>query len=109
MDKYEWQVNRAIVDRLYYTERVWQTTYFACTAFTATNMLYIKKGYFSPLMKTRLVPCWVAATGFNCFITFMLLKPLRKEEIEVQVRKRMLMGKWLYSLFHLDPVETPSQ
>ena len=72
-------------------------------------MLYIKKGYFAPLMRTRLLPCWAYATAFNATIGFMLLKPLRKEEIQVQVRKRMLMGKWLYSLYHLDPIEEPNK
>ena len=35
----------------------------------------------------------------------MLLRPLYKDEIQVQLRKRMIMGKWLYSLFHLEPIE----
>ena len=106
MDNYDWQKNKAIVDRLYYTERVCETTYFACAVFTMTNMLYIKKGYFAPVMRQRLLPCWLYATAFNGVIGFMLLKPLHKEEIQVQLRKRMLMGKWLYSLFHLDPIES---
>ena len=105
MDNYEWQLNRAVVDRLYYTERVNQTTFGFCAAFTATNMLYIKKGYFAPIMRKRLLPCWVAAAGFNAVVSFMLLKPLRKEEIRVQMKKRMSMGKWLYSVYHLDPIE----
>ena len=67
--------------------------------------LYIKKGYFAPLMRTRLLPCWMYATAFNGVVSFMLLKPLRKEEIQVQLRKRINMGKWLYSIYHLDPVE----
>ena len=107
MDNYEWQKNQAIVLRLYYTERVWETTYFACSAFTLTNMLYIRKGYFAPVMRQRLLPVWGAATAFNLGITFLLCKPLRKEEIHQQVKKRILMGKWLFSLFHLDPIEEP--
>ena len=107
MDTYEWQLNHAIVLRLYYTERTWQTTYGFCTAFTLTNMLYIRKGYFAKTMRSRLLPCWGAATAFNLFITFLLCKPLRKEEIQQQVKKRILMGKWLFSLFHLDPIEEP--
>ena len=83
MDKYEWQVNRAIVDRLYYTERVCETTYGFCAAFTACNLLFIKRGYFAPLMRSRLVPCWLYATGFNAAVAFVMLKPLRKEEIQV--------------------------
>ena len=109
MDNYDWQVNRAVVDRLYYTERVCETTYFACSVYTLSNLIFIKKGYFAPIMRTRLLPCWLYATAFNATIGFMLLKPLRKEEIQVQVRKRMLMGKWLYSLYHLDPIEENKQ
>ena len=110
MDNYNWQLNKAIVDRLYYTERVCETTWGFCTLFTATNMLYIKKGYFAPLMRTRLFPCWLYATAFNAVIAFIMLKPLRQEEIQVQMRKRMLMGKWLYSVYHLEPVEqAPAQ
>ena len=104
MDNYKWQLNKAIVDRLYYTERVVETTYFACTVFTLTNMLYIRKGYFAPVMRQRLLPCWLYATAFNAAVGFMLLKPLRKEEIEVQLRNRWNMGKWLYSVYHLVPV-----
>ena len=70
-------------------------------------MLYIKKGYFAPIMRQRLLPCWLAATALNATVVFMLIKPLRKEEIEMQVRKRINLGKWLYSMFHLDPIETP--
>ena len=105
MDNYDWQKNKAIVDRMYYTERVCETTYFACAVYTATNMLYIKKGYFAPLMRTRLLHCWLYATAFNATIGFMLLKPLRQEEMSIQLKKRMLMGKWLYSLSRLDAAD----
>ena len=108
MDTYEWQINNAIVTRLYYTERTWETTYGFCTAFTLTNMLYIRKGYFAPMMRKRLLPCWAAATAFNLGITFILCKPLRMEEIQQQLKKRILMGKWLFSMFHLDPIDKPA-
>ena len=83
MDNYDWQKNRAIVDRLYYTERVCQSTYFACAVFTATNMLYIKKGYFAPVMRQRLIPCWLYATGFNVVVGGLLIKPLHADEIQM--------------------------
>ena len=102
MENYEWQLNKAVVDRLYYSERVVETTYCACAFFTATNMLYIKKRYFSPIMRQRLLPCWLYATAFNATICFMLLKPLRQDEIKRQVKKRINMGKWLYSVYHLE-------
>ena len=40
--------------------------------------------------------------GFNALCLFVLLKPLKKEEISLQWKKRRSMGKWLYSLYHLD-------
>ena len=109
MDNYDWQKNRAIVDRLYYTERVCQSTYFACAVFTATNMLYIKKGYFAPVMRQRLIPCWLYATGFNVVVGGLLIKPLHADEIQMQLKKRIVMGKWLYSLSHLDAPEENKQ
>ena len=39
---------------------------------------------------------------FNSVCLFVLLRPLQKEEISMQWKKRMNMGKWLYSLYHLD-------
>ena len=68
-------------------------------------MLYIRKGYFAPIMRKRLVPVWMYTIGFNAAVAFMLLKPLRKEEIEMQCKKRWNMGKWLYSIYHLEEVE----
>lgn len=103
MDKYEWKKNYAIVNRMYYTERLWETTIFVAAVYTWSNMLFIRKGYFAPLMKQRLVPIWGKIFAFNSVITFILLAPLQKEEIRVQMRKRFIMGKFLYSTFHLDP------
>lgn len=103
MDTYEWQKNFAIVNRLYYTERLWETTLFFTGGYTATNLMYIKKGYFANTMRARLLPIWGKVIGFNLAITFILLAPLQKDEISVQLRKRTIMGKWLYSTFHLDP------
>ena len=74
-----------------------------------TNMLYIKKGYFAPIMRQRLLPIWLYTTAFNGAVSFMLLRPLYMEEIQVQLRKRRVMGKWLYSLFHLEEDEAPTQ
>ncbi|MFN9905319.1 MAG: hypothetical protein ACK56F_04225, partial [bacterium] len=54
-------------------------------------------------MRARLVPIWYKMLGFNTAVTFILLKPLTADEIKVQTRKRFIMGKWLYSTFHLDP------
>ena len=103
MDTYEWQKNFAIVNRLYYTERLWETTLFATGVYTWANLQFIRKGYFANTMKARVAPIWGKVIGFNCLITFILLAPLQKSEIDVQVKKRFIMGKWLYSTFHLDP------
>jgi len=102
MDQYDWQKNKAIVDRLYYTERVWETSVFFATCFTATNLLFIRKNYFANMARSRLAPTWLYTIGFCSFVTFVMMKPLRKEEIAVQTRKRFSMGKWLYSTYHLD-------
>ena len=104
-DSYDWQKNAAIVYRLYCTERLWEYTYGFAALYTSVNALYVRKGYFTSTMKARLFPVWAYATGFNLAVTFILLKPLHKDEIQVQLKKRMIMGKWLYSLFHLDPIE----
>ena len=37
METYEWQKNRAIVDRMYYTERVFETTTFFAATFIGIN------------------------------------------------------------------------
>ena len=41
MESYEWEKNRAVVDRLYYSERILEGTTVAAVAYTATNLLYI--------------------------------------------------------------------
>jgi hypothetical protein len=42
METYEWQKNRAIVDRLYYSERILTTSFLFATFATATNLLFVK-------------------------------------------------------------------
>ena len=103
MDTYEWQKNEAVVRRLYYCERVTETTYLACTLFTMSNLLYIKKGYFASVARSRLLPCWGMATALNLTVGGILCMPLYSDEIKPQLIKRMAMGKWLYTIYHLDP------
>ena len=105
METYEWQKNKAVVDRLYYSERILQGTTIFALGYTATNMLYIKKNYFANEMRARIPRVWTYWAAFNVLALFVLLRPLTKDEIQVQWRKRVTMGKWLYSLFHLDPIE----
>ena len=102
MDEYDWQKNKAIVDRLYYTERLWETTVFAGLCYTATNMLYAKQNYFAATCRARIAPFWMYCLAFNSAITFILVKPLRRDEIEPQIKKRLVMGKWLQGTYHLD-------
>ena len=107
METYEWQKNKAVVDRLYYSERILEgTTVFALGA-TATSALYVQKNYFADIMRARIPKVWTYWAVANAVCLFVLLRPLTKDEIAVQWRKRMVMGKWLYSLYHLDPIETP--
>ena len=107
METYEWQKNKAVVDRLYYSERILQNSTLIGVLATGTNMLFIKKNYFADASRARIPRIWTYWAVFNVVSLFVLLKPLTKEEIAVQWRKRKLMGKWLYSLYHLDPIEAP--
>ena len=103
MDEYEWQLNRAIVDRLYYTERVWETTTVFGGIYTMMNYNFMRRNYFSSMARGRIAPTWAYIIGFNLAVTFIMVKPLDMEtEIKPQMRKRLAMGKWLYSTFHLD-------
>ena len=109
METYEWQKNKAVVDRLYYSERILQTTTFFTLAFTATSALYIQKGYFPDLARKRIPKAWTYWAGVNAICLFILLRPLTREEISIQWRKRKVMGKWLYSLYHLDSDDRKKQ
>ena len=74
-------------------------------AYSVTNLHYIRKGYLRNVMRQKLLPVWMYWGGFNAFMSFVMLKPLRSEEISVQVSKRLVMGKWLYSTFHLNQAD----
>ncbi len=105
METYEWQKNKAVVDRLYYSERILTTSTLFAGAYTATTLLYIRKNYFANYMRGALPKIWTYWAVGNAVCLFILLRPLTMDEIQVQWKKRQLMGKWLYSLFHLDPIE----
>ena len=107
MEDYAWMKNKAVVDRLYYSERVLESTTFFGGFFVAFNMLYVKKGYFADAARARIFPTLKWWAIINLVTIPVLLRPLTKEEISVQWRKRLIMGKWLYTLYHLDePVTT---
>ncbi len=54
MDQYEWQKNKAIVDRLYYSERCFQLTAGFATAGTVIDLMMIKSNYFADKAKRRI-------------------------------------------------------
>ena len=106
MDRYEWQKNKAIVDRMYYSERVVQTTTFFALAFTATNALHMRNNFFAARAKTYILPTWKWWAIINVCTVAVLQYPLTKDERSKQLHKRLSMGKWLYTLWHLDgPLE----
>ena len=109
MDNYEWQKNKAIVDRMYYSERVVQTTTFFALAFTAVNMLYVRNGYFAARSKSYILPTWKWWAITNVATVSVLQFPIFQKEREIQLRKRIIMGKWLYTLWHLDDPEQEQQ
>lgn len=102
MDNYEWQKNKAVVDRMYYSERVLLTSSLFATFSTAANLVFIRNNYFADKARARLIPTLRNWALFNGIVIFMLLRPLTKEEIAQQWKKRVIMGKYLYSLYHLD-------
>jgi hypothetical protein len=102
MDTYEWRKNEAVVKRLYYIERTWETTLVGSLIYTMANMHFVRQNYFRATMASRLAPIWFKVIGFNTLISLILIAPLTRDEIRVQVGKRLVMGKWLYSTYHLD-------
>jgi hypothetical protein len=83
METYEWQKNKAVVDRLYYTERILTTSFIFAGFATATNLLFIKNGYFTDLARARIPKTWAYWGVFNAVTLFVLLRPLTKDEIAV--------------------------
>ncbi len=81
METYEWQKNKAVVDRLYYSERVLLGTTLFATGYTATNLLFIQKNYFADTMRARIPRVWMYWGAINAVTLFILLRPLTKEEI----------------------------
>ena len=102
METYEWQKNEAIVNRMYYTERVVQTTTAAAVTFTGINQMFISKGYFANACRARFLPTWKWWAIITLPTVFILQWPITSQERYLQLRKRKAMGKWLYSTFHLE-------
>ena len=104
MDNYEWQKNKAVVDRMYYSERTLIVTTLFAGFFTATNLLYMNKGFFRDACAARIMPTLKWWAIINTVTIAMLLRPLTKDEMKLQWKKRVNMGKYLYTLYHMDPI-----
>ena len=83
METYEWQKNKAIVDRLYYSERIFENTTLMAFLATGANMLFIKRNYFAEVSRARIPRIWTYWAVFNAVSLFILIKPLKKDEIAV--------------------------
>jgi hypothetical protein len=109
MDNYEWIKNKAVVDRMYYSERVLLGTSIAASFSVAANVVFMRNNYFADKARARIFPTIRNWAVLNVVVIATLLRPLTKEEMLQQWRKRLVMGKYLYTLYHMDPVEeTPS-
>lgn len=105
MENYDWQKNYAIVQRMYYAENIFKFSLMGASMFTAVNLFYVKKNYFADVARSRIVPTWKYFAIFNLLTVPVLLRPLTRDEIVIQWHKRLTMGKYLYSVFHLDGPE----
>ena len=105
MENYDWQKNYAIVQRMYYAENIFKFSTMGAMMFTTCNLFYIKKNYFAAAARSRLAPTLKYYALLNLIAIPMLLRPLTRDEIVIQWHKRMIMGKYLYSVFHLDGPE----
>ena len=47
METYEWQKNKAVVDRLYYSERIFEGTTTIAGGLTGLELFFISRGYFA--------------------------------------------------------------
>jgi hypothetical protein len=105
MDNYEWQKNKAVVDRMYYSERCLFGTTLVATGSTVANLVFIRNNYFAQLARSRFIPTWRNWALVNLVVISVLLKPLTTPEIKQQWRKRLVMGKYLYTLYHMESPE----
>ena len=54
METYEWRKNKAIVDRLYYTEMILRGSTFSAVFMTCLHYSFIKHNYFVAMSKRRI-------------------------------------------------------
>jgi len=102
MENYDWEKNRAVVLRMYYSERIFLTSTMFASAFTLVNMFYMQKNYFANVCRGRILPTWKYWALLNVLTIPVLLRPLTKDEMRIQWRKRLLMGKYLFTMYHMD-------
>ena len=105
MDEYAWQKNFAVVNRVYYAEKCITGTTIAACLYTYANAILIRSNFFKKAATASLMPVWRKWLFTNVIVMGVLLRPLTYFEIEQQVRKRMIMHKYLYTLYHLETQE----
>ena len=105
MDEYAWQKNFAVVNRVYYAEKCITGTTLAAVGYTYANAILIRSNFFKKAASAALLPVWRKWAITNLVVIGVLLRPLTYFEIEQQVRKRMVMHKYLYTLYHLETQE----
>jgi len=90
---------------MYYAENIFKFSTMGLMLFTTCNMFYIKKNYFVAHARAAIGPSLKYYALLNLITIPMLLRPLTRDEITIQWHKRMVMGKYLYTMFHLDGPE----
>ena len=106
MDDYAWQKNFAVVNRVYYSEKCLTGTTLVALGYTYMNAMMIRNNFFKKVANAAILPVWRKWAITNVVVISVLLRPLTYFEIEQQVRKRITMHRYLYSLYHL---ETPEE
>ncbi|CAI2384930.1 unnamed protein product [Moneuplotes crassus] len=105
MDTYRWQHNNAVVTRLYYSERMVEVLFGMAATATAIDGFFISRNYFASAARARIIQYWGYAALLSGISLYVLLKPLTSHEISLNWKKRRTMGKWLWSVYHLDEEE----
>ena len=105
METYEWKLNECLTNRMYYTERVIETTTMGALTFTAVNQFFASKGYFAGACRARILPTFKWWALLTIPTVFVLQWPITQRERYLLLRKRRVMNKWLYSTFHLEEDE----
>ena len=83
MEEYSWMKNKAVVDRLYYSEMVVRTSTICGGFFIAFNMFYIKKNFFAETCRGRIAPTLKMMLFSSTVVPALLLAPLTYEEIRL--------------------------